>query len=159
MGISANFPDDPGRFGAVTVRSPSVIDSPATGASGDVPDDLMREAKAAFGLRGHGDVAALMFDSLVDLDAPPEDHRLRFEHPATRIEVQVSAAPDAVSLHGRVSPAISGRTHLQLETGDVRLVADLRDGEFGFGPVGHGIIRLHVVSAGRPDVRTDWFRI
>jgi hypothetical protein len=26
-------------------------------------------------------------------------------------------------------------------------------------PVGHGLIRLHVVGAGRPDVHTDWFRV
>jgi hypothetical protein len=119
----------------------------------------MKEAKAAFGLRGGGEVAALVFDSLVDLDAPPEDHRLRFVHPATQIEVQVSSTPDGVTLRGRISPGLSGRVHLQLHSGDIRLVVDLVEGEFDLGPVGHGVIRLHVVETGRPDVHTDWFQV
>jgi hypothetical protein len=136
-----------------------VIDSPATGSSDDVPDDLVREAKAAFGLRGQGEIAVLVFDSLVDLDAPPEDHRLRFDHPSMQVEVQVASRPETVTLRGRVHPVMSGQVHLQLDTGDLRLVADLVAGEFALASVGHGLIRLHLVSPGRSDVYTDWFRV
>jgi hypothetical protein len=66
---------------------------------------------------------------------------------------------DGVTLRGTVSPGVSGRMHLQLDTGDVRLIAELRSGEFAFDPMGHGVVRLHVVTAGQPDVYTDWFRV
>jgi hypothetical protein len=126
----------------------------------EVPEALVVEAKAAFAQRGEGELAAIVFDSLVEEGAPAADHLLRFEHQETRISVQVTAAHDASNLDGTVEPATIERLRLQLGVGDLFLVADVVDGAFSFHAIPHGVIRLFLDGPeGQATVRTDWFRV
>jgi hypothetical protein len=126
----------------------------------DVPEELVAEAKAAFAQRGEGELAALVFDSLVDEGASASDHVLRFEHQEIRISVQVTAAHDASNLDGTVDPATTDRFRLQIGVSDLFLVTDVVDGAFSFHEVPHGVIRLFLDrSEGQLPVRTDWFRV
>jgi hypothetical protein len=126
----------------------------------DVPEDLVAEAKAAFAQRSEGELAPLVFDSLVDEGAPAMDHLLRFEHPQTHISVQVTAGQDASNLDGTVEPAPTERVRLQVGVGDLFLVADVVGGAFSFHDVPHGVIRLLLEGPeGSLLVRTDWFRV
>jgi hypothetical protein len=140
---------------------PEVMESSRAGDDPEgVPEDLVAEAKAAFSQRSEGELAALVFDSLVDEGAPARDHLLRFEHLKTRISVQVTAAHDASNLDGTVDAAITERVRLQVGVGDLFLVADVVDSAFSFHDVPHGVIRLLLDDPeGRPAVRTDWFRV
>jgi hypothetical protein len=140
---------------------PEVTESSrAGGEPEEVPQDLVAEAKAAFAQRSDGELAALVFDSLVDEGAPPMDHLLRFEHSETRISVQVSAGHDDSNLDATVEPATTARVRLQVGLNDLFLVADVVDGSFSFHGVPHGVIRFFLDdSEGRPTVRTDWFRV
>jgi hypothetical protein len=134
--------------------------SRAGGEPGEVPEDLVAEAKAAFAQRSDGELAALVFDSLVDQGAPPTSHVLRFEHAETHISVQVSAGPDASNLDGTVDPATTTRVSMQVGVSDLFLVADIVSGAFSFRSVPHGVIRFFLDDPeGRPMVRTDWFRV
>jgi hypothetical protein len=118
------------------------------------------EAKAAFAQSTEGDLAALVFDSLVDEGAPATDHVLRFEHSLTRVSVHVSAGHDASNLDGTVDPATTERLRLQIGVSDLFLVTDVVNGAFSFADVPHGVIRLLADGPeGRPVVRTDWFRV
>src|SRR5262245_32083782 len=47
----------------------------------DVPEEVIAQAKAVFAGRTSGEIAALVWDSLVDDGAPAANHRLRFQHP------------------------------------------------------------------------------
>jgi hypothetical protein len=118
------------------------------------------QAKAAFGNRPEGDLAVLVFDSLVDEGAPAKDHLLRFDHPLTRIRLAVAAGPEESELRGSTDPPAGGRVQLQVGTGDIYLVEEVREGEFSFHAVPHGLVRLHILN---PDdarlFRTDWFRV
>ena len=140
---------------------PEVMESSRAGDDpGEVPQDLVAEAKAAFAQRGEGELAALVFDSLVEEDAPATDHQLRFEHPLAHISIQVSAGPDASSLQGTLDPVTTERVHLQAGVGDLFFVADVVQGAFSFHEVPHGVIRLHLQGPeGAPPIRTDWFRV
>jgi hypothetical protein len=140
---------------------PEVMESSRAGDDPeDVPEDLVAEAKAAFAQRGEGELAALVFDSLVDEGAPASDHLLRFEHQETRISIQVTAVHDASNLDGTVDPATTGRFRLQIGVDDLFLVADVVDGAFSFHDVPHGVIRLVLDGPeGDASVRTDWFRV
>jgi hypothetical protein len=134
-------------------RSLKVVDSDRP------PADLVRRAKAAFTHRGHGAVAALVHDSLLDEGAPVADHLLRFEHADLLVEARLAIESHDARLAGHVSPSMSGPVQLQSASGDV-LVVNMVDGEFAFTGIHHGIIRLHLFGDRyRTDVRTDWFQI
>jgi hypothetical protein len=116
------------------------------------------QAKAAFANRYEGDLAVLVFDSLVDQGAPAKDHLLCFDHRLTQIRLQVAAWPEVSDLNGSTDPPTGKRVQLQVGNGDVKLVQEIVGGEFSFHAVPRGLIRLHVVgrSEGRV-LRTEWF--
>ena len=122
-----------------------------------VPDEVVNQAKAAFRRRTGGEVAALMFDSLVDEPAPHAEHRLRFEHPHEHVEVVVSGTDRECTLRGRVEPA-PVRVELEMDGTDVALVEEAADGDFAFRDVPHGLKRMILTAPGTDPVRTDWFR-
>ena len=123
-----------------------------------VPDSVIADAQRAFG-RPRKELALLVFDSLIDLGAPAEDHRLRFEHPGLRIELKVSASPDNTRLVGVVEPALPLRAGVHLEGRDLALITTVHDGEFSFEPLGHGLVRLSFEGIDGQTVWTDWFRV
>ena len=92
----------------------SQMSDPRDDAPGAVPEEVVNQAKAAFGRRRPGDIAVLVWDSLVDDDDAPEDHRLVFEHPDVQIEVRVRASAGSSDLEGRVKPA--GVLHVELQS-------------------------------------------
>jgi hypothetical protein len=128
-----------------------------TDAHDQVPDEVVNQAKAAFRRRTGGEVAALMFDSLVDEPAPHAEHRLRFEHPREYLEVVVSGTDRGCTLRGRVEPA-PVRVELEMDGTDVALVEEAADGDFAFRDVPHGLKRMILTAPGTDPVRTDWFR-
>jgi hypothetical protein len=148
-------------FWVPQIMWPEVMESTREGDDREeVPEDLLADAKAAFAHRGEGELAAVVFDSLVDEGAPATDHQLRFEHPHVLISVHVSARPDASDLDGRVDPSTTERVLLQVGVGDLSLVADVVGGAFSFHEVPHGVVRLHFEGPeDLPRIRTDWFRI
>lgn len=123
------------------------------------PEEVVREAKGAFRRRAPGEKASLVFDSLVDADERPEDHRLHFDHDRFRFEVHVSIGPADVLLSGTVAPPVGGRFEMLLEQGELGFVHDSPDGSFTFGPVGHGLVRLSFEPEDGPRIHTDWFSI
>jgi hypothetical protein len=128
--------------------------------SGVVPEDLVAQAKAAFADRYEGDLAVLVFDSLVDEGAPATDHLLRFDHPVTRIKLQVAAGPQESELSGYTEPPTGSRVQLDVGTGDLYLAEDVVGGAFTFHAVPHGLVRLHILGSDEdPGIRTDWVRV
>jgi hypothetical protein len=126
-----------------------------------VPEEVLTEAKAALRQQQEGELAVLVFDSLLDEQDPPEDHRLRFEHPDLRIDLRVSVKGAEARISGDiVPPGTDARVELLFEGGDLGFVSEGCGGSFSFSPIRHGLTRL---SIRRPDsdvvVRTDWFRI
>ena len=125
-----------------------------------VPEDVLTNAKAAFRHRRKGELAVLVFDSLLDEHDPPEDHLLRFEHRNLWIDLRVLVKGDEASIFGELVPRTDARVELLLEGDDVGFVSDSCAGSFSFSPIRHGLTRL---SIRRPDsdvvVLTDWFRI
>jgi hypothetical protein len=140
-------------------RNESAGDNLVDRVPDNVPDNVLAEARRAFG-RPRRELAHLVFDSLVDLGAPADDHRLRFEYPQLRIEVHVSAGPENTRLSGTVVPASASRAAVHLEGGDLALVTSVDDGAFSFEPIGHGLVTLSFEgSDGYTTIWTDWFRI
>ena len=126
----------------------------------DVPDGIVRRAKAAFSRRVDTELAFEVFDSLVDEEAPQTDHRICFEHPSLSIEVRVLAGVGSSQLSGRVDPPLRQQIELQSDSTDRRLVDHSVEGVFSFDEVGPGAIRLHLSgSTGAPATHTDWFRV
>ncbi|MDA8045737.1 MAG: hypothetical protein M0Z30_10955 [Actinomycetota bacterium] len=119
---------------------------------------MARAAKEAFSKRSRGEVALLVYDSLVDADDPPEHHELRFEGDRLRFLVHVSVRPIDVALVGRLEPPAAGRFELVLEDADLSFVQDSSDGTFHFEPMAHGLVRLAFNAPGR-QIQTDWFRV
>lgn len=128
-----------------------------------VPPDVVSVAKAAFRPPDGRELATLVFDSLVDEDAPREDHRLRFEHPHITIDLRVSAHEDESHVHGDVTQPEEGEAVLHIREADVALVSSVQAGEFEFGPLPHGLVRISVTPTHAngtiETVWTDWFRI
>jgi len=125
-----------------------------------IPEEVVAAARAAFGPLEPGELAVVTFDSLVDEDDAPEDHRLRFEHPALQVDLRLSVHAGGASLSGHLTPSGPARVELDLEGADLAFVDNSSDGSFTFGPVGHGLLRLLVTAAGSATtVRTDWFRV
>jgi hypothetical protein len=124
-----------------------------------VPDNVVARAKAAFGERQPGNLAILVFDSLVDDNDRPEAHRLRFEHPTLTVELRLSIVGDQVSMAGSVTPGASGRVSLRFEDDASLQLLERCKGSFAFGPVRHGLMRLCFQLEGDISVHTDWFRV
>jgi hypothetical protein len=125
-----------------------------------VPEHVVTQAKTAFQDRRNGELAVLVFDSLLDEHDPPEDHRLRFEHRSLRIDLRVSVKGDGASIFGNLLPRMDSRVELQFEGGDLAFMSDSCGGSFSFSPIGHGLTRLAVrCTDSNVLVRTDWFRI
>jgi hypothetical protein len=124
-----------------------------------VPEDLVAQVKSAFVNRCEGDLAVLVFDSLIDEGAPAQDHLLRFEHPLTRISLRVAAGLQESDLSGSTDPPTGERAQLQFGGSDIYLDDEVVEGAFSFHAVPHGLTRLRIL---RTDdglvIRTDWFR-
>ena len=126
----------------------------------DVPDGIVRRAKAAFRQRADAELAFEVFDSLLDEGAPSTDHRICFEHPCLSIEVRVLAGVGSSRLSGRVDPPIRHQIELQSDSTDLRQVDHSVEGVFSFDEVAPGAIRLHLSgSSSAPAMHTDWFRV
>jgi hypothetical protein len=135
------------------------IDS-SDNAPEDVPPNVIAEAKAAFGQRVCGELAVLVWDSLVDEGAPSWHHHLRFEHPRLWIEVSASVVPGWCSLHGVMHPAFPTRIELHSEQGEPPLVAEVTRSAFRIERFRRGMVRLRLVGPGEsPVVYTDWFYV
>jgi hypothetical protein len=125
-----------------------------------VPDRVVAEAQAAFGRRIGGELAVLVRDTLIDRCDPAADHRLRFEHPALTLELQVSATAGGSSLRGTVHPTTSLRVQLEFAAGATGREVDATSGGFVLDRIPHGLVRLHLLGPGdTPPIHTDWFRI
>jgi hypothetical protein len=129
-------------------------------APNSVPDYVKDQARATFDRRAPGDLARLVFDSLLDGGASPADHRLRFEHPALEIDVDVSVAAGSTTLTGTITPSRPHRVELQLERSEVSPVNEAEEGTFHFERLPHGLVRLWITGSPQtPTIRTDWFRV
>jgi hypothetical protein len=137
----------------------SQMSDPRDDAPGAVPEEVVNQAKAAFGRRRPGDIAVLVWDSLVDDDDAPEDHRLVFEHPDVQIEVRVRASAGSSDLEGRVKPAGVLHVELQSDSEEVLYSAEAEAGAFKLKQAAPGVVRLALRGAATPLIRTDWFRI
>lgn len=123
----------------------------------DVPPvETINEAKAAFS-EPRRRLATLVFDSLIDSDAVPEDHRLRFEHDGLSLDLDVAALPEGTGICGHVEPT-AARVVLHIRGTDMAMVSDVDDARFAFRPVPHTLVRLSIEGSG-PDIWTDWFRV
>jgi hypothetical protein len=125
---------------------------------GCIPDWVIADAKGRFGRRARGNVAYLVFDSLLDAGAPAEAHQLRFEHPRLWINLQVSVRATQAALTGTLDPVTTSRAVLYLE--DRTFIAPVENGAFSFDPVAHGLARVSFRGeAGQGTIWSDWFRI
>jgi hypothetical protein len=130
------------------------------GAPEAVPHSVVTEAKAAFKHRARGQIANIVFDSLVDEGAPADDYRLRFEHARVQIELHISTGGDDTTMTGTVLGRAAAKVALELKGSEIALVTEVEDGSFRFGPVAHGLMRLAIEEAeGTETVTTDWFRL
>lgn len=136
------------------------IDGPdASDAREPVPEAAVERARALFARQAHGELAILVYDSLVDGQGTPGNHFLQFEHGSMRVEVQVSVGA-AARLTGTVHPPRALEVWLEVEGSDAAGRVDAPEGTFSFEPVSHGVVRLHLTgSAGATPVHTDWFRV
>jgi hypothetical protein len=124
----------------------------------NVPAGVVWEAKSVFRQRLGGEVAVLVWDSLLDEGAPNGHHHLRFEHPTMWIEVSVSVLPAGSSLHGVVHPAVPLRVELQSERSVQPLVAEVTQHAFRIEEVAHGLVRLNLLEPGLTSaICTEWF--
>ena len=128
------------------------------GAPEDVPDDVIAQAKAAFAGRSRGQIAVLVWDSLVDEGAPAEDHRLSFEHPDLQIDVRILGRGDLAAIEGQVKPPAALHVELQAEQGVRISDTDVRGGAFAFDHIPSGVVRLSVQMSVSSEIHTDWFR-
>jgi hypothetical protein len=150
----------------------STADEDPPGSSPGPPDWVVAKAKAAFGRRAGGELAALVRDTLIEDRDPAAHHRLRFEHPTLTVDLEVSADETGSSLKGRISPitperpstperpTTPERVEVEFDTDGRRAPADVNEGEgaFSFGQLPHGVVRLHL-SGPALAIHTDWFRI
>jgi hypothetical protein len=121
---------------------------------------VIADAKAAFRQRVHGDLTPLVWDSLVDEEAPSGHHHLRFEQPRLWIEVSVSVLSGRASLHGVMDPAAPARVELHLAEAEPPIVAEVTRSAFRIASFPRGVVRLCLVGPeGSPIVYTDWFTV
>jgi hypothetical protein len=143
----------------------------ATPGQDPAPEELVDRAKGLFAKRAKGELAELVFDSLVDGDDTAAGHDLRFEHPGLAIEIHVSAAPPRSHLTAYVTPAAVVRAELEFAAGESALPdavsspvgarsVDNADGVLTFSTLPHGVVRLRLIRAEpTAPIHTDWFRI
>jgi hypothetical protein len=136
----------------------------STGDSGNGPDDVPKEvieqAKAAFTRRRQGEVAVLVWDSMVDDRAPAADHQLRFEHADVRIELRILRTEKWSRVEGRVQPPGAPEVQLESDHGDVLHRVDVTDGTFILEQVASAVVRLCLRNAPpATTICTDWFRV
>jgi hypothetical protein len=125
-----------------------------------VPGEVLAHAKEAFGRRSEGQVAVLVFDSVMDGGDPAENYWLRFEHPLVRIELQISAGPYGSRLQGRLEPSIAIQVQLELDAGSAPRCVAVRHARFLFERLNHGVVRLSLLGTRTPPIlHTDWFWI
>ncbi len=125
-----------------------------------VPGDVVAGARAAYGALEPHELAVLVHDSLLDADAHPEDHLLRFEQAGANVEVHVSADVSNTVIEGSVDPPGPVNAVLHIDGSELAIVAPIEDGSFRFTPVGHGLIRIALEGHDRSStIWTDWFRI
>ena len=130
------------------------------GVPSEVPPPEVVRAKGAISGRVQGDLASLVFDSLIDGRGSPDEHVMRFEQNRASIEIHVSYTSQTTGVDGFVEGMRACRAALHLGDGDLAMVTDVDSGQFGFHPVGHGLVRLSFEDeAGGPLMWTDWFRI
>lgn len=145
---------------AVTIGTSGKSDRENGGRGEGAPPEVIDQAKGAFSARVQGDLASLVFDSLIDGKGSPDDHVMRFEHSLATIEVHVSYAPQNTGIEGSVTGFRARRAALHLGDGDLAMITDVESGRYGFQPVGHGLVKLSFeAEAGGPTMWTDWFRI
>jgi hypothetical protein len=126
----------------------------------DVPEEVITQAKAAFARRTTGEVASLAWDSLVDEDAPPWDHHLRFEHPQVQIDLRILTSGGWSTIEGRVEPPVPSALTLESDAGNVLGTGEVTDGAFTLLHVAPGLVRLCLGASDQTGpVCTDWFRI
>ena len=125
-----------------------------------MPDEVLASARAAFRQRARHEVATLVFDSMIDEGAPPEDHWLRFEHPSLGVDIHVTVADARRRLSCAFTPAVEGRAQLRLDGSGEILADEIVAGAAHFDRVPTGLVRVTVLGPGleRP-VITDWFRV
>jgi hypothetical protein len=135
------------------------INSSDTGPD-DVPPNVIAEAKAAFNARARAGLAALVWDSLIDEDAPGWHHHLRFEHPRMWIEVSVAVNSGWSSLHGVMHPAAPAGVELELDGVESSIKADVTRSAFRIERFPRGLVRLRLVGlTSHPVIYTDWFHV
>ena len=145
---------------AVTIGTSGKSDHDKGAPGEGPPPEVVDRAKGVFSARAQGDLASLVFDSLIDGHGSPDNHVLRFEHTRASIEVHVSYASQNTGLEGVVEGFNARRAALHLGDGDLAMVTDVESGRFGFQPVGHGLVKLSFEDeANSPAIWTDWFRI
>ncbi len=138
----------------------AITAQPASDGGERVPDAVVARAKAAFRRRTEGELAVLALDSLIDLNAPPTDHRLRFDHPRLQVDVHVASADGRADLSGQVGPPAPVQFRLEFAGDIVARIDDSTDGSFSFRQVPGGVIRLHLTGpSDTTPVYTDWFRV
>jgi hypothetical protein len=126
----------------------------------DVPSNVIAEAKAALGQRVSGELAGLVWDSLVDEGAPSWHHHLRFEHPSIWIEVSATVASGWSSLHGVMHPAVPNRIELHSAQREPPIVAEVIRSAFRIERFPRGLVRLSLVGPSETSVvYTDWFYV
>jgi hypothetical protein len=147
------------RRSAIRVMDRELTIDSSENAPEDVPLDVIAQAKAAFSQRDQGEIAVLVWDSLVDEGAPSWLHHLRFEHPRIWIEASVSVASGWSSLHGVIHPAVPNRVELHSEA-EPPVVAEVTRSAFRIKRFPRGLVRLRLVETeGSPAVFTDWFHV
>lgn len=116
---------------------------------------------SAFGYRrSSGDLARLVHDSLVDSDATPSDHYLRFQTDDLTVHIHVASVRERTALTGRVEPPDSRTAVLHsTHTGRPLASALTTPGDFSFPAVDHGLVRVRIEAPDEPPVWSDWFRV
>lgn len=136
--------------------------SPGDGPAGipaDEPPEYVREQAKGAHAAPAGELAQLVFDSLVDAGSDPADHQLRFEHPKLSVWLEVGARPEGTEISGRVEPP-ADRVALHIRSAGLAMVTGAPEGCFAFGRAPHGLVRLSVEWDGPPGlIWTDWFRV
>jgi len=129
-----------------------------------VPDHVLELGRAALALRDlDSDLAELVADSAVELagvrSGGSETRLLTFAAGDLAIEVQVSPGSGRLSILGQVipvPPTAGGVIRLEMRNG-ARAAANLDTlGEFRFGTVPDGLVRLRVELPGATAVTTTW---
>jgi hypothetical protein len=125
-----------------------------------IPPEVVKQAKAAFRQPPRGELAALVWDSLIDEGEPGWHHHLGFEHPQMWIDVTVSVIFGLSTLRGVLYPAVPAHVELHRDETEYSANSEVSDGAFSLERIPRGLVRLRIVRSQRaPVLYTDWFRI